>query len=95
MKIEYYEHSNTEGALLNFMFKNDRDEVDFSKSTLLTLEKNMFPNRTLPKKELHHGLHTVYVYDIEYDGTLPNGVQYPAVVTEVLIENPSKQHACR
>lgn len=72
------------------VYMNDRDEVDLSKSSLITLEKNIYPNSSL-LQQLHHGRYIAFVYDIEHDGTLPNGVGYPAVITEDPIEIPSKQ----
>ena len=74
----YFENSCAAGALFVIMFVNDSGAVDF---TYLAL------NRTTP---LHYtppypGQYRVFVYDIEQDGTLQNGVGYPAATTEFSI----------
>ncbi len=45
-------------------------------------------NRTTPVPYLppYPGSYRVFVYDIEQDGTLENGVGYPAATTELTIE---------
>ena len=53
--------------------------VDFTRSALLALDRNTSLNHTLPT-DLYPGHYRVYVYDIERDGTLHNGVRYPAVI---------------
>ena len=64
------------------MFITDSGDVDFSRSFLLALDRNTSHNHTLPF-DLYPGLCQVYVYDIEYDGTLKNGVGYPAATEEL------------
>ena len=66
------------------MFITDSGDVDFSRSFLLALDKNTSHNHTLPF-ELYPGQYRVYVYDIEHDGTLNNGVGYPAVTERLFI----------
>ena len=78
----YSEHSTASGALFSFVFITDSGDVDFSRSFLLALDRNTSHNHTLPF-DLYPGHYRVYVYDIEYDGTLQNGVGYPAVWDEL------------
>ena len=75
----YSEHSTASGALFSFVFSGD---VDFSRSFLLALDRNTSHNYTLPF-DLYPGHYRVYVYDIEHDGMLLNGVGYPAVTGEL------------
>ena len=74
----YSEYSTASGALFSFVFVTDSGEVDFSRSFLLALDRNTSHNHTLPF-DLYPGHYRVYVYDIEHDGTLQNGMAYPAV----------------
>ena len=78
----YSEGSAASGALFSFVFLTEDGGVDFNRSALLALDRNTSLNHTLPFK-LHPGHYRVYVYDIEQDGTLSNGVQYPAVTEEL------------
>ena len=78
----YSEHSSARGALFSFVFITDSGDVDFSRSFLLALDRNTSDNHTLPV-DLYPGHYRVYVYDIEHDGTLHNGVGYPAVTEEL------------
>ena len=79
IKALYSEHSTASGALFSFVFSGD---VDFRRSFLLALDRNTSHNYTLPF-DLYPGHYRVYVYDIEHDGTLNNGVGYPAVIEEL------------
>ena len=63
------------GALFNFIFFTDTGTVDFTKSQLVPLDRN---SSVLPI-QLEPGRYQVHVYDIEQDGTLVNGTNYPAV----------------
>ena len=65
-------------------------DVDFNRSFLLALDRNTSHNHTLPC-DLYPGHYRVYVYDIVHDGTLHNGVGYPAV-TEELFTNMTMQY---
>ena len=78
----YSEHSFARGALFSFVFITDSGDVDFSRSFLLALDRNTSHNHTLPF-DLYPGHYRVCVYDIEHDGTLHNGVGYPAVAEEL------------
>ena len=78
----YSEHSTASGALFSFVFITDSRDVDFGRSFLLALDRNTSHNHTLPF-DLYPGHYRVYVYDIEHDGTLHNGVGYPAVTEEL------------
>ena len=77
----YSENSTASGALFSFVFITDSGDVDFSRSFLLALDRNASHNYTLPF-DLHPGQYQVYIYDIEYNGTLHNGLGYPAVTEE-------------
>ena len=74
----YSEHSDARGALFDFVFIDDNGDVDFTRSVLLALDRNTSLHHTLPFN-LYPGQYRVFVYDIESDGTLSNGVGYPAV----------------
>ena len=78
----YSDLCTASGALFSFVFITDSGDVDFSRSFLLALDRNTSHNHTLPF-DLHPGHYRVYVYDIEHDGTLHNGVGYPAVTEEL------------
>ena len=78
----YSEGSAASGALFSFVFLTEDGGVDFNRSALLALDRNTSLNHTLPFN-LHPGHYRVYVYDIEQDGTLTNGVQYPAITEEI------------
>ena len=66
------------------MFIDDNGDVNFTRSVLLALDRNTSLNYTLPSN-LYPGQYRVYifVYDIEKNGTLYNGVGYPAVTKEI------------
>ena len=66
------------------MFVTDSGDVDFSRSFLLALDRNASHNHTLPF-ELYPGEYVVYIYGMEYDGTLHSGTGYPAVTQELFI----------
>ena len=74
----YSEHSDARGALFDFVFIDDNGDVDFTRSVLLALDRNTSLHHTLPFN-LYPGQYRVFVYNIESDGTLSNGVGYPAV----------------
>lgn len=79
----YSKHSDAEGALFEFVFIDDRNAVNFTRSAVLALARNVSNNYILPFK-LFPGQYRVLVYDIEHDRTLSNGTGYPAA-TDVLI----------
>ena len=78
----YSEHSDARGALFDFVFIDDDGDVDFTRSVLLALDRNTSLHHTLPFN-LYPGQYRVFVYDIESDGTLSNGVGYPAVTKKL------------
>ena len=82
----YSEHSDARGALFDFVFIDDNGDVNFTRSVLLTLDRNTSLHHTLPFN-LYPGQYRVFVYDIESDGTLSNGVGYPAVEITLLCGN--------
>ena len=73
----YSEFSDARGALLDFVFIDDNGDVNFNRSVLLALDRNTSLSHTLTF-DLYPGQYRVFVYDIESDGTLSNGVGYPA-----------------
>ena len=81
----YSEHSDARGALFDFVFIDDNGDVDFTRSVLLALDRNSSLHYTLPFN-LYPGQYRLFVYDIESDGTLSNGVGYPAVTDDYFIE---------
>lgn len=78
----YSEASNATGVLYSFLFLeedvNMTEMINSSKSGALALDKNTSRHYTF-STHLDSGKYTVYAYDIEEDGTLSNGVNYPAV----------------
>ena len=80
MKIDFYNQSSTRGALLSLQFVDDSN-VDFEKSSIMTLERDAPPARTEPSVS-HSGTYRIYAYDITSSRTLPDGVNYPADTTE-------------
>ena len=84
----YSESSSASGALYTFVFKDDNEDVDFSKSAILTLDRNSsmthFVSLRLP---LDIGNYAVFVYDIESDGTLSNDVGYPATEVSLTVSS--------
>ena len=82
----YSEHSDARGALFDFVFIDDNGDVDFTRSVLLALDRNTSLHHTLPFN-LYPGQYRVFVYDIESDGTLSDGVGYPAVTDELMLSN--------
>ena len=79
LETAYFDKSDASGALYSFVFITDGGYVDFSRSFLLALDRNTSHNHTLPF-DLHPGRYRMFVYDIEHNGTLNNGVGYPAGV---------------
>ena len=80
----YSKYSTASGALFGFVFITNSGDLDFSRSFLLALDRNTSHNHTLPF-DLYPGHYRVYVYDIKHDGTLHNGVGYPAATEELFI----------
>lgn len=66
----------------------DNEDVDFTKSAILTLDRNTsFNHRLSFHLPLEIGYYAVFVYDIESDGTLSNGVGYPASEVYLTVSN--------
>ena len=86
LRVIYSDHTTAGGAMFSFIFSAGNESVDFSRSFLLAIDRNTSLNYTLPF-DLHPGYYKVYVYDIECDGTLANGVGYPAATSELTIED--------
>ena len=74
--------SNARGALFIFASIDNSGDVDFTRSVLLALDRETSHDYTLPFS-LSPGGCRVFVYDIEHDATLPSGVSYPAVRSEL------------
>ena len=81
LTAQYFEHSVATGVLIVFTFINEDASVNFSRSSYLSLDRNASLNYTLPD-DLTPGLYHVFAYDIESNGTLLNGVSYPASTGE-------------
>ena len=84
----YFQHRNTCGALLMFLFNGS----DFTRSTILALDQTTSFSYTIPFN-LYPGRYKVFVYDIEQDGVLHSGVEYPAVTAEVTINGNEQSTA--
>lgn len=76
---QYSQYSDARGTLLIFVFIR-YGVLDFSRSALVALD-SAYTNNVVPFR-LFPGQHKVFVYDIESNGTLFNGVGYPAVIYE-------------
>lgn len=87
----YSDCSDAKGALVNFVFIDDGNAINFTRSALLALDRNISSNFIMPS--LFPGKYSVLVYDIEQNGTLSNGVAYPAAAadTDVLSTNGEDQ----
>ncbi len=85
---KYFNHfsSSAMGAFVAIMFTDDNDggSISFTRSVYLPLNKRMSQNYTLPF-DLYPGDYLVYVYDIEINKRLKNGVNYPASIDQLLI----------
>ena len=78
--VNFTEHSEAAGALLNFIFVNeDNVTIDFTKSRVLTAERtSVSQGLTLPLNMWYPGRYMLYAYDIESDQRITNEVQYQA-----------------
>ena len=78
--VTYTPHCNAAlGTLFSFVFITDSGTVDFSRTTLLPLDRNS----SALSLYLSPGQYKVLVYDIEQEGILNNGPSYPAAVQEL------------
>ena len=89
----YFEGSNAAGALYEFIFITDSGAVDFTRSALVALNRSTSENYVLPFS-LSVGQYRVFVYDIEQNGTVWGGVQYPASRDEVTINESNSGTKC-
>ena len=90
----YFEGSNAAGALYEFIFITDSGAVEFARSALVALNRSTSENYVLPSS-LSAGQYRVFVYDIEQNGTVWGGVQYPAIFRDEEIvrgNNPGYVH---
>ena len=78
IRTEYFDHSLAKGVLIIFIYL-DREfrSIDFSRSLYMALDRDDSYYHTLPN-DLTPGEYQVFAYDIELDGTLHNGLSYPA-----------------
>ena len=67
------------GVLFSFTFITDSGTVDFSRTTLLPLDKNS----SALSLYLSPGQYRVLVYDIKQEEILNNGPSYPAAVQDL------------
>ena len=81
ISTEYTDISDARGALFRLLFINNLEEVDFSKSILLPLDRTMSTSYILAF-DPYPGQYKVFVYDIESGGTLASGIGYPAISNE-------------
>ena len=77
-RVSYSENSCARGALFSFLFIDDSGALNFERSTILALDKNRSLRYDLPFG-LYPGRYRISFYDIEEDGTLCDGVSYPAI----------------
>ena len=89
----YFEGSSAAGALYEFIFITDSGAVDFTRSALVALNRSTSGNYVLPFN-LSAGQYRVFVYDIEQNGTVWGGVQYPASRDEVTINESNSGTKC-
>ncbi len=57
--------------------------VNFTRSVTLALDRNTSLDYVLPFELFPGRRYRMFVYDIEQDGTLRNGVGYPAITEEM------------
>ena len=88
----FSERSTAMGALICFIFIENGVHINFMRSAVVTLDRKISHNYELPFN-LFQGVYQVFVYDIEEDGTLANGVGYPAVI-ELLLTNGNFSGSC-
>ena len=94
LTIQYFEPSVATGALIIFTSINEDRSVNFSRSLYLFLDRNASLNYTLPDN-LTPGLYRVFAYNSKFDGTLINGVGYPASTKQLyVIGNSQGKGSC-
>ena len=82
--ISYFEENGPSGALIVLVFIADEEEVDYTRSILLALDRETSRDFTLPP-DVSPGGCRFFVYDIKQDGTLPSDVNYPAVSRDLIV----------
>ena len=87
----YFEYSSARGALYIFIFITSDGEADLAKSALVALNRNASYDYSLPL-DLSVGQYRILTYDIEQDGTLSNGIGYPAVTQDRTLSNDAGTH---
>lgn len=84
VETEYLQHSLATGAMIHFLFITDSSAIDFTKSAVVSLGVNTSLEYVLPFN-LGRGQYKVRIYDIEARGTLNPGLNYPAVRSNLVI----------
>ncbi len=88
--ISYSRFSFESGVLVSLISDGaSPNVVNFTRSVTLTLDRNTSLDYVLPF-ELFPGSYRMFIYDIEQDGTLRNGVGYPAFTGEIQIRSNSQ-----
>ncbi len=90
VETDYFEHSSASGALFIFVPLDDSGAADLTRAIYLALNRSTSRNHGL-SFSLSGGRMAVFVYDIERDGTLVSGVDYPAVIRELVTSNATTQ----
>lgn len=89
IETNYFTHSTSIGVLYAFLFIHER-LIDFSKSVYLPLNRTESLNFML-FNVLSPGQYKVFAYDIESDGTLKEGENYPAFASDVTVFDENNQ----
>ena len=82
IKCSFLMESRAKGVLLAFMFLNENDEIDFSKTVYFPVEMSLVSQGI--KRNIPEGTYRILSYDIEED----NNIQYyglPATVSTVSV----------
>ena len=89
IRVSYFLHSTAIGAFIIFVAIDQNFEIH---SMHFTLDRYSKENYVLPIN-LEPEQYDVFVYDIEHDGTLRDGVNYPAARDKVLITTSTTSKA--
>lgn len=89
METEYLPNSTAAGGLFIFLFIDDNEVTDFTKSVYLCLQMNHSQSYLLPFSQAPQ-FYTVSAYDLEKDGLLTAGEAYPATTFTDIIPSPGK-----
>ena len=87
VSINYHIGSNATGALLNFVYETDSGDIDFNRSVIITVNRidTEDTNHTLTAR-LYSRQYVVFFHDIERSGALLSGLRYPAVRSELQLD---------